>query len=432
MDKYIEPAKEIPIVSKVDVVVIGGGPAGFSAAVNAARGGAKTMLIEQSGTVGGVATSGLMSHWTGGTQGGFYEEIIERSKDTEETDIKHLLDHTINPEKLKFVFLEMLDEAGVDLKLYTFACAPIMESNKTTGVVIESKSGREAVMAKVVIDASGDGDIAAKAGVPFTKGREDDGKMQPMTLMFKVGGVDTKRAVFLDSFEDTCQVPEGDLQTLGKKTLPFPAGHILLYRTTLPGIVTCNMTNCIEVDGTKAGDLTKAEYECRKQMNPIVDFLRRYVPGYEKCFVISSASIIGVRETRHLEGEYTLTEKDILCARIFEDWVVTKAYFNFDVHNISGSGLDKSGAQKEFAQAKGYTIPYRCFIPRKIENLMFCGRNISGNHLAHSNYRVMPICANMGQAIGNAAALCIYKNVTPRELNASDLQKKLKSQGVEV
>lgn len=423
MKYYREPAKDIPIKEEVQVLVVGGGPAGFSAAINAARQGVKTMLIEQTGAVGGMATTGLMSHWTGNTRGGFYEEILERSRDCNDWRI-------INPEKLKTVMLNMLREENVVLQLYTFACDVIMEENRIVGIITESKSGREAIMAQIVIDASGDGDIAAKAGVPYTKGRESDGKMQPLTLMFKVGGVDTERAVFIGGFEDTCQVPAGDLQTLAKQHLPHPAGHVLLYRSSLPGVVSCNMTNCIDKDGTKVEDLTEAEYVCRNQLEPIVEFLKKYVPGYEKCYLLSSGSAIGVRETRHFHGEYTLTEEDILNARVFDDWVVTKAHFNFDIHNLSGSGLDETGMQKKFPQPKGYTIPYRCFVPKKVDNLLLAGRNISGTHKAHSNFRAMPICANMGQAVGNAAALCVKQGVSPRQLNVAELQEVLKAQGV--
>ena len=428
MKFYTEPSKEIPVRSEVDVLVVGAGPAGFAAAVCASRKGARTMLIEQAGAVGGVATTGLMSHWTGHTKGGFYEEILDRSCESNESLAQRQI---INPESLKTIMLDMLHEAGVILQLYTFASDVILDGNKVVGVITESKTGREVIMAKVVIDASGDGDIAAKAGVPFYKGRESDGKMQPMTLMFKVAGVDTKRAVFPGSFESTYQLSKGDLQTLGRQNIPAPAGHVLLYRTNLPGIVTCNMTNCIDVDGTKAEDLTKAEYQCRKQIDSIVRFLKEYVPGFEKCYVISSASIIGVRETRHFEGEYTLTEQDILSARVFEDWAVTKAHFNFDVHNLSGSGLDETGCQKHFKQSNGYTIPYRCFLPKKIDNLFLAGRNISGTHIAHSNYRVMPICANMGQSVGIAAAICVEKGIVPRELDIAELQAHLREQGIE-
>jgi len=434
MKFYIEPEKRIPMKDEADVLVIGGGPAGFSAAVLAARNGARTILVEQAGDVGGVATTGLMSHWTGNTQGGFYDELLERSKDCDENidfDYHSSMRKIINPERLKTVMLDMLQEAGVTVKLYTLACEAMMDGDKMIGIITESKSGRECIMSRIVIDASGDGDIAVKAGVPFKKGRESDGKMQPMTLMFKVAGVDTTKDVFPGGFEDTYSLPKGDLQTLGRNILPSPAGHVLLYRTTLPGVVTCNMTNVTGVDGTSAEDLTKAHYQCRRQMDPIVQFLREYVPGFENCYIISSASMIGVRETRHFEGEYTLTEQDVLAAKVFDDWAVTKSHFNFDVHNITGAGLDETGCQKDFKQPKGYTIPYRCFVPKKVENLLLAGRNISGTHMAHSNYRVMPICANMGQAVGTAAALCIKKGISPRTLQTADLQAALKEQGVE-
>lgn len=434
MKTYSEAPRKLPVSEEVDVLVVGGGPAGFSAAVCAAREGARTMLVEQSGQVGGVATTGLMSHWTGDTIGGFYQEILERSNSV---DLKGLTKYSfeqhmvINPETLKTTMLEMLQEAGVILKLYTFACEVIKEGDNLKGIIVESKSGREAVFAKVVIDASGDGDIAAKAGAEYYKGREYDGKMQPMTLMFKVAGVDTARVKYVYGFENSYDIPAGDLQTVAREHIPFPAGHVLLYPTNIPGIVTCNMTNCIEVDGTKAQDLTKAEISCRSQIKPIVEFLRGYVPGFENCYIISSASIIGVRETRHFKGEKTLTEQDIIEGRVFEDWAVAKLHFNFDVHNMSGAGLDETGVQDNFRQVNWYTIPYGCLVPKKIDNLLLAGRNISGTHLAHSSYRVMPICANMGQSAGIAAALCAKHDSLPRDLDIKELQGELRKYGVE-
>ncbi len=433
---YQEPARQIPVAEKVDVLVLGAGPAGFSAAVCAARQGAKTLLVEQSGEVGGVATSGLMSHWTGTTKGGFYEEILDRSADRPEAKLDLGFNgserNIINPERLKTVMLEMLSEAGAKLRLYTFASGVIMDGDRLTGVIAESKSGRQALMAKIVIDCTGDGDIAAKTGAAYIKGRENDGAMQPVSIMFKVGGVDYSRAIFPGGFEDDFEVPgKGGVQKLGKKELPFPAGHVLLYRSTLPGVVTCNMTNCIGIDGTNVDDLTRATLVCREQIEPITAFLRREVPGFENCYVISSASILGVRETRHFKGLETITEQDILAARVFDDWAVTKACFNFDVHNMTGNGLDETGAQRAFPQTKGYTIPYGCFVPEKIDGLLLAGRNISGTHLAHANYRVMPICANMGQAAGVAAALCAKQGIQPRALNVPLLQDTLRKQGVE-
>ena len=254
--------------------------------------------------------------------------------------------------------------------------------------------------------------------------------MQPASIMFKVAGVDVERGVFPGAFEETFQIPAGDIQELGKKNLPSPAGHVLLYKTTLPGVVTCNMTNCTGIDGTDAKDLTRATVVCRGQMDAIVEFLRKFVPGFEHCYLISSASLIGVRETRHFKGEAEITEQDILEARVFEDWAVTKASFNFDVHNMTGNGLDETGSQKKFTQKKGYTIPYGCFVPLKVENLYLAGRDICGTHMAHSNYRVMPICANMGQSVGIAASICIKEQILPRKLEPARLQKRLMELGV--
>lgn len=426
--KIVEERREIPVWEQVDVLVVGSGPAGVSAAVCAAREGVSVMLLEQTGNVGGIATEGLMSHWTGNTEGGFYDEILERSADAGRDDAQ--MRKVINPERLKTVLLEMLEEAGVKLLLYTFACAPVMEGNKIKGVIVENKTGRGAVLGKVVVDASGDGDIAARAGAPYYIGRETDGKMQPATIMFKVAGVDVERGVFPGGFEEHLDIPAGDIQKLGEEHLPSPAGHVLLYRSTLPGIVTCNMTNCTDIDGTKAEDLTRATVVCRKQLESIVHFLRGYVPGFENCYLISSASLVGIRETRHFKGEAVITREDILEARVFDDWVVAKAHFNFDVHNMTGNGLDETGVQKNFQQKKGYTIPYGCFVPLEVDNLYLAGRNISGTHMAHSNFRVMPICANMGQAVGVAAAICVKEGTTPRELSVTTVQRRLIESGV--
>nr|MDO8116669.1 FAD-dependent oxidoreductase [Candidatus Sigynarchaeota archaeon] len=422
----IEPEKKVPVKGHFDVIVTGGGPAGFSAAINAAREGVSTLLVEKEGAIGGIATTGMMSHWTGDTRGGFYEEIVERSIDCFKDDNTVIGEwKTINPEKLKTVLLDMLREAGVRVRLHTLACEAIMEGNRIAGIITESKSGREAFVSKIVVDATGDGDIAARAGVPFHVGRERDGKMQPATLMFKVAGVDMTRAVLPGAFESNPDVPAGKIQDLGRMHLPFPAGHVLLYKSTLPGTITVNMTNAIDVDGTDADDLTTAEVTCRMQMDPIVGFLREFVPGFERCYITGAASTVGVRETRHFEGEYVLTEGDILQARVFDDWAVRDVHFNFDIHNVTGSGLDGAGVQQKFPQRNAYSIPYRCFVPKNVDNLLLAGRDISGTHVAHSSYRVMPICANMGQAVGIAAALCVKGEVKPRDLNVTLLQQKL-------
>jgi len=419
---YTEPARRIPVAAEADVLVAGSGPAGFSAAVNAARQGAKVILVEALGDVGGISTSGMMSHFTGSVKSRFYEELLMRMAERNEGEQRGVRTVTIDPEQLKTLYLDMLAEAGVGLRLYTMVCGAIVEDGRVKGIVTESKSGRQALLAKVVIDATGDGDIAADAGVPYSLGRETDGLMQPVTIMFKVAGVDYDRAVFPGSFETTVDTPKGELQALAKEKLPFPAGHVLLYRSTLPGVVTCNMTNSIGIDGTDAVSMTRGQRVCRSQLNAIVAFLRAYVPGYERCYLISSASLLGVRETRHFKGLYTLTQEDILNRTLFGDWVVREARFNFDVHNLTGASLDKTGVQKDFPKDNFYSIPYRCLLPEGVDGLLLAGRNISGTHMAHSNYRVMPMCVALGEAAGVAAALAARRDIDPRLVPVRDIQ----------
>ncbi len=420
-----------PVAGRYDIIVAGSGPAGFAAAITAGRMGARTLLLEQTHAVGGIATSGLMSHWTGATQGPLYNEILERESQPGPEE-KYSGRHIINPDKLKLVMLEMLQEAKVDLLLYTFVSAPVMEGNRVVGVITENKNGRQAWRAASVIDATGDGDLAARAGAPYRKGREPDGGMQPVTIMFKVAGVDYSRAVFPGSFETNFEIPGGRIQDLGHAHLTHPAGHVLLYPSSLPGVVTVNMTNQTGIDGTLAEDLTRAELACRRQIEEIVPFLRDKIPGYERCFLISTASLMGVRETRHFIGDYTLTAEDIVEARGFDDWIATRCSFNFDIHNVTGAGLDKDGVQHKFRSKGNYTIPYRCLLPQGIEGLLLAGRSISGTHKAHSSFRVMPICVNIGQGAATAAVTALRDGVGLREVDIAKVQRALGEQGVTV
>jgi len=437
MKTYLEPAREIPVKAEVDVLVCGAGPGGFGAAVAAARAGARTMILEQTSAIGGIATSGAMSHWTGDSEGPILDELLERARDTDE-DFNYYgtkvlkAKNIIHPEKTRMTMVEMLEEAGVTIQLYTLVVDVIKEGNRLAGVITESKSGREAILAKVVIDASGDGDIAFRAGAEYIKGRETDHAMQPVTIMFKVGGVDMTRAIYPGEFEDFIQVPNGEIQALGRKELPPPAGHVLLYPTSLPGVVTVNMTNCTGIDGTKVEDMTRGDLACRKQIPLIVDFLRRNAPGYENCFFLTAAQLLGVRETRHFVGLYTVEKADIESARVFEDWIATRCYFNFDIHGLKGPGLDETGAQNEFKQRNKYTLPYRALVPKSVDGLLLAGRNISGTHVAHSNFRAMPIILNIGQGAGVAAALCAQESKQPREVDYRKIQEVLIAQGVRV
>ena len=207
MNYFFEKERKLPVKYEVDVLVAGSGPAGVGAAIAAGRAGVKTLLIEKSGSIGGMSTTGLMSHFTGTVDCKLYKEVLERQRIEENRDCAW---HYINPEALQITYIKMLREAGVEILLYTTIADVICENNTVNGVIIESKNGREVVLAKRVIDGTGDGDVAAKAGVKYTLGREGDGKMQPATLMFKVGGVDCDRAVFPESFESLVDTEKGE------------------------------------------------------------------------------------------------------------------------------------------------------------------------------------------------------------------------------
>lgn len=424
--KYIEEINSIPTISEVDVLVCGGGPAGIGAAIQASRLGASVMIVESQGCLGGIATSGMMSHWGGRSSSKVMQEIFaltyEKAKDIGWAHENGCGTDAIYHDIQKIVLDEMITKENIKVLYYTWVCKAVVEDSQIVGVIIENKSGRGFIKAKRVVDATGDGDVAASAGVPYVKGRESDGRMQPCTIMFNVGGVDFERAVFPPSFETTVETPKGELQALAKKILPFPAGHVLLYAQPLPNTVCCNMTNAIEIDGTDAESLTKGVLVCRSQIVPIIKFLREYVPGYEKCYLQNSASLIGIRETRHFEGVKSLSKDDILEAKFHEDWVVRRAWFNFDVHNLTGASLDKTGVQHGWKQKNDYTIPYGCLLPQKIDGLLLSGRNISGSHMAHSNFRIMSVCIALGEAAGVAAALSVKQNKRLIDVDVKEIQ----------
>ena len=428
MNYIEEKSRKIPVIASVDVLVAGAGPAGIGAALMAAREGVSVMLLEMEGCLGGVATAGMMSHWGGSSSSKILGEIYDRCEEIQreiEFDMvqKDCGRNTIYHEVQKIALDRMMQDAGVRVLFYTKAVDATVVDGKIVGVTVENKSGRGYIEAKRVVDATGDGDVAAYAGVPYIKGRESDGRMQPATLMFKVGGV-APDGVIPGSFETLVPTEKGELQALAKEILPHPAGHVLLYRNTTPGTVVCNMTNAIEVDGTDAESVTRGLMTCRSQIPHIIKFLREYVPGYENCWLMGSASLLGIRETRHFEGLQTLTKEDILEARLYENWVVRRGHFNFDVHNLTGASLDKTGVQKNFTQKGEYSIPYGCLLPRNVEGLLLSGRNISGSHMAHSNFRIMSVCIAIGEAAGLAAALSIKENVALRDLDVKKIQDK--------
>lgn len=395
-----------------DVIVLGGGPAGIAAAVSSAKCGARTLLVEKNGTVGGMGTSGLLNVWCGSSSSGFFRKV--RAKTTQQRGRRSVF----SPEALKSCYLAELEAAGAELLLHATYCGVHRRGTTIDSVQILGAGETFPLRAKVYIDATGDGFLAKDAGVPYCKGRETDHRMQPMSLIFSVGGVEESRAVY-PSFGTHPDLEQKMQDYVARGRIDSPAGHVILIQGFHPGTANVNMTNLVGLDPTKAEDLTRAELLTRRQVPQIVEFLRECVPGYENCFLLQTAQTVGARESLHFVGDYRLTEQDILAQRVFDDWVVSNAAFSFDTHSLTGSGKDPSCLKYH---GERYTIPYRCLLPQGVDNLLLAGRNISGTHMAHSSFRVMPICMGMGEGAGVAAALAVREGIPLRQVDPKAIQ----------
>jgi hypothetical protein len=333
-----------------------------------------------------------------------------------------------DPEMFKLVALELLDDAGVDFLFHAFATDVVGEST-VEGAVFETKSGPVVVKAKTVVDCTGDGDLAARSGASFELGRDEDGLVQPMTLMFRMG--EFNRATFKAYSREHPDQWRGvhGLWDLVQKAadageLDLAREDILFFGTPHDREVSVNTTRVTRVLGTDVWDLTYAEWESRRQMRQIVSFLRRYVPGFEEAYLIQSGVHTGVRETRRITGEYQLTADDLLRARKFDD-VIARGSYPVDIHNPAGKGT----RLERIPSGEAYDIPLRSLIPRGIERLIVAGRCISGTHEAHSSYRVMPIAMATGQAAGVCAALSARSGKAIREMPVRSVQDELIRQG---
>ena len=456
MTVFIEPERETPVAMEVDVIVVGGGPAGMIAALASKRAGGDTLLIERSGHLGGLLTGGFVTKPQAPVVGGIPEELFRRviqlggaigNKRYRLRDGAYTFFMSpTDPETVKRVAFEMMDESGVKLLLHSLVTDPVMEGDELNGVIVETKSGRQALLADVVVDASGDGDLAARAGAPYQMGRGEDGRPQPMTMMFRMGNVDMNKLVEyaknnMDDFTFTHfprfdgPIPE-ESQRLnivleGFLKLQDKAADEAGYERPREGLnvkagvgvgdAFINSTRVMDGLGTDVRDLTNAEVEARRQVKESVDFLIGYVPGFERSYLLDTPAGIGVRESRRIVGEYVLTGDDIHKRRRFID-VVAKGYGVIDIHEPGGKGL-------HFETVEEYQIPYRCLVPKNIEGLLLAGRCISCDHRALGTLRTIPACMYTGQAAGAAAALSNQLDTEPRELDVSELQKTLVEQG---
>ena len=457
------PARRATVAASPDVVVVGGGPAGIGAAVGAAHAGADVLLVERYGFLGGNATVALvmpLMSWHNEVRGarargdgeplrllpadhgpgepvvaGALLELMERLLDrggaiapSEDTGYTVPID----PEAYKSAALDLLDAAGVRYLLHAVASGVIGEPRRPAGVVLETKSGPLVIQAPVIVDATGDGDVAAAAGADYEVGR-DDGLVQPMTLMFRI--VDFQRERFEgyvrehpDQWRGVSGLWELIEQARAAGELDLPREDVLFFATPHEREVSVNSTRVSGVLGIDVFDLTRAEYLARHQMDHIMRFLRKRVPGFDEAYVVQSGSHIGVRETRRIVGEYQLTADDVLRSRHFDD-VIARGSYPIDIHDPKGG---RGTLLERLPTGGAYDIPLRCLIPRDVDGLLVGGRCISGTHEAHSSYRVTPIALATGQAAGVAAALAAQAGVAPRHLPADVVQRELLEQGADL
>ncbi|MFN2230762.1 MAG: FAD-dependent oxidoreductase [Anaerolineae bacterium] len=449
MTESIHYSSTVPVAGETEVLVVGGGPAGIAAAIASARQGARTLLIEQYGFLGGMATAALVgpfmtSYDIEGQEPiieGIFREVVDRMVDlgqaVDPAGVKgftayggyHRYGHEhvtpFDPEALKVVAQEMALEAGVTLRFHTFFLDSLTKEATIAGVLCASKAGLEAFRAEVVIDTTGDGDVAARAGAPYEVGRPADGRLQPVSLFFRVGNVDDAAVqAYIDAHPDDPGFVRLMQQAKEREGFTHTKGHLTLFRTPRPGEWWCNVSRVHGVDGTDPAQLTRAEIEGREQVLYLIDFFQGYVPGFERCYLLDTGAQVGVRETRRILGAYVLTAEDVFAARRFPD-AIARVSFPIDIHDVSGGGGFFEGPRG----GPYYTIPYRCLVPLQVENLLVAGRPISATHEAHGSLRVMPPCFATGQAAGTAAALALETGVLPRGIDVTLLQRSLEQQG---
>lgn len=445
-----EPTREIPVRTQVDVLVVGGGPSGITAAMAAAEDGLNVLLIESRSFVGGNMTIGLPILGFLGQKGnqiikGLPQKLIDRLKERQAASEHrpcplHMSLTLVEPESVKTVALEMLRESNVDVLFYTFCAGVVMDGDELKGVIVESKAGREAILAKVIIDCSGDADVAYRAGVPCEYGN-DHGGVQPPTLMFCLGGVDTERLrlsvaqeprtyltdfIPAEYFGQNNQFVLVGMRNLVQKAqadgLTLATERTILITGLRKGEVWVNMTRVNGVNGTDPESLTHGEIEGRKQIYDIQRYLIEYVPGFENAYFLKTAPFLGIRETRRINGLYTMTREDIMSCRHFDDTIAVASY-PLDIHHPQGGGCTLEWC------GDCYDVPYRSLVPQKIKNLLVAGRCISTTHEAMSAIRVMAPCMAMGEAAGRAAKQAVRKNVQPADVDVQLLQQELISKG---
>ena len=425
MTAYHEPARDVPVIEEADVVVCGGGPAGVAAAIAAARSGARTCLLEMHGCLGGIWTAGLLS-WLiePRDKPGIMDEITAALYARGSYAPRGRSDHAYAyaPEVMKLVLEEMAEAAGVKTQLFTHVCAAARGANNRLDCVLtESKSGRQAWRAKAFVDATGDGDLAAQAGCKFDLGRDGTGECQPMSLECLFTGVQAKD---IEPFiGGRASEPKkrllAEMQRAGV-TPSYAAPTILRIRDDLFCLAANHEYNVSAVD---AGQITAATIRARAELHRLVDALRGLGAPWATMQIVVTGEQIGVREGRRIRGLYQVTIEDLMAGARHED-AICRLYFGIDVHSPN-PGKSKGFSSENRGRTKPYDIPLRALIAKDVDGLLMAGRNISGDFLAHSSYRITGGAVGMGQAAGVAAAVAAASNRTPREVPWADFKPAL-------
>ena len=439
-----------------NVVVIGGGPAGAVAAIAAARQGVKVLLVEQNGYLGGMLTGAgvgpQMTFHAGNTQvvRGIPDEIISRLQELGLSP-GHMEDFvgyasSVTPfdaEGMKLILETMAAEAGVQLLYHTVYTGCAVENGSITKVKLYSKSGFFDVTADVFLDCSADADLATHAGVSSVYGRESDNLAQPMTMNIKVTNVDREKVMaYVKSnqndmlstipFDRLELIPRTGIQgayaviksAKTKGEFDVDRDMVLCFETNNPGEFILNMSRIVRKSAIDPFQLTEAEMEGRRQAHLIVAFMRKYIPGFEYCRIVSTGPSIGIRESRKINGCYKLTAEDLLDNRMFSDAIAMGGY-PIDIHSPDGAAMK----HRFLKTGSWYSIPYRCLITNEVNNLIVAGRCISTTHEACAAIRVTPIVMAIGQAAGTAAAQSVLSGQFANQLDTEMLRKTLKKNG---
>ena len=456
---------ELPAV-RTDVLVVGSGAAGLAASISAARNGAEVILVEYNGYLGGISASlpwlGFHDRDYRQVVKGICHEIVTRlqsdgaaSAYTFDPKCASLL--SIDTHAWKCLAFALAREAGVKLLMQTHAVDTIRDEgpggSKIRGVIVEHKSGRQEIHAKVVIDCTGDGDVAARGGVPCQKGRDQDGLVQAPSLMVRIGGIDRNQFVkacknreynyreWICNYPDLWEKMMVHLDTAetfviggfaklmasardkGLLSL-LPQTRIVGVKTHIPDEIMTVSTRILGLDPTDVKSLSDGYSKIYRQVPQLVEFFRDYLPGGKGALLREIAPILGVRESRRIGGDYELSADDMIGGKVFDDAVAMGGY-HIDIHRPKGTWVESKNV-------KAYTIPLRCLIAKGVDGLMMAGKCISATHEAIAGTRVIPICMAQGQAAGTAAALSVSANRSIRDISISELQTKLVDQGAEI